>query len=221
MNNIYRLIKEYRSQKDEKEKKLFLMALDHSTRTSLKNFIALQDDNTRFENIYDGWISTVKEEIIFLEAYTFAGEVIDYLNTYCVNKKIKKEFDEHQYAMIKLLIKNRQYHSVAQLLKVRMEDETFKEKKLIELREVVEGYFKKRGMKLPDKSTEQLFKWMHARRFPPYMLVGYDERLQLTIHEELIDENTLAVKIAKAMQRTPRNTRKVISELIKHRDIEL
>ena len=219
MNNIYRLIKEYRSQKTDKDQKLFLMALDHATRTSLKNFIAFQDDNSRFDNMYDGWISTVKEEIILLEAYSFAGEVIDYLDSFCVSKKIKKEFDEQQYAMIKILIKNRQYHSVAQLLNVRMEDESFKEKKLVELRVVVESYLKKRGMKLPDKFTEQLFIWVHARKFPPYMLVGYDERLQLVMHETPIDENSLAVKIAKAMQRTPRNTRKVISELLKYRDI--
>ena len=219
MNNIYKLIKEYRSQKDEKEKKLFLMALDQATRTSLKSFIAFQNDNKRFENMYDGWISTLEEEIILLEVYSFVGEIVDYLNGFCVSKMIKKEFDEQQYAMIKLLLKNRQYHSVAQLLKVHMEDESFKEKKLVELRAVVEGYLKQRGMKLPEKFTDQLFKWVQARRFPPYMLVGYDERLQLVMHEERIDENTLAVKIAKAMQRTPRNTRKVISELIKHRDI--
>lgn len=219
MNNIYKLIKEYSSQKDDKEKKLFLMALDHATRTSLKSFIAFQNDNKRFENMYDGWISTLEEEIVLLEVYSFVGEIVDYLNGFCVSKTIKKEFDEQQYAMIKLLLKNRQYHSVAQLLKVHMEDESFKEKKLVELRTVVEGYLKQRGMKLPEKFTDQLFKWVHARRFPPYMLVGYDERLQLVMHEERIDENTLAVKIAKAMQRTPRNTRKVISELIKHRDI--
>ncbi len=220
MNNIYRLIKEYRSQKEEKDKKLFLMALDHSTRTSLKNFIVLQDDNSRFENMYDGWITTVKEEMILLEAYSFALEVVDYLNQYCVTKKIKKEFDEQQKVLIKMLIKNRQFHSVAQLLKVQMEDESFKEKKLIELKVVVQNYLKKKGMKIPDKFNTQLFAWIAARRFPPYMLVGYDEQLQFTIYEEPVDENTLAIKIAKALQRTPRNTNKVIIELIKYRDIK-
>ena len=196
------------------------MALDHSTRTSLKNFIAFQDDNSRFENLYDGWITTIKEEMIFLEAYSFAIDVVDHLNQYCVSKEIKKEFDEQQRAIIKLLIKNRQFHSIAQLLKVRMEDESFKEKKLVELKEIVQNYLKKRGIKVPDKFSKQLFTWINTRRFPPYMLVGYDEQLQLPMYEPMPDENTLAIKIAKALQRTPRNTNKLITELLKYRDIQ-
>ena len=75
-------------------------------------------------------------------------------------------------------------------------------------------------MKLPDKFIQQLFTWVAVRRFPPYMLMGYDSHLQFTLYEEAIDENTLATKIAKALQRTPRNTSKVITELIKYRDIK-
>ena len=219
MNNIYQLIKEYRNQKSEKEKKLFLMALEHSTRTSLKNFIAFQDDNSRFENLYEGWITTIKEEMIFLEAYSFGLDVIDYLNRYCVSKEIKKEFDEQQRTMIKLLIKNRQFHSVAQLLKVQMEDERFKEKKLSELNELIKTFLTKRGIKVPEKFSKQLFEWLKIRRFPPYMLVGYEEQLQLPMYAPMPDENTLAIKIAKALQRTPRNTNKLITELLKYRDI--
>ena len=219
MNNIYQLIKEYRSQKDDKEKKLFLMALDHSTRTSLKKFVMYQDDQSRFDTIYEGWISTVKEEMVLLEAYSFALEVSDYLNGYCVDKKVKKAFDDQQKEMIKLLLKNRQFHSVAQLLKVRMEDESFKERKLQELQQVVITFLKKSGVKVPDKFADQLFMWIESRRFPPYMLAGYGDELHMNLYEEQLDENVLAVKIVKALQRTPRNTRKVILELIKYRDI--
>ena len=220
MNNIYRLIKEYRSQKDDKEKKLFMMALEHSTRRSLQNLIVLQGDSSRFEHMYEGWISTTKEEMSLLEVYSFAIEVVDYLKQYCVSKAIKKEFDEQQKTMIKLLLKNQRYYEVAQLLQIRMEDESFKEQKVIALKEIVQSYLKKRGFKVPDKFNEQIFKWVEARRFPPYMLVGYEENLVFPIYSETIDNNTLAVKIAKAMQRRPRNTMKVINELIKYRDIK-
>jgi len=219
VNNIYRLIKEYRAQKNDRDKKLFTMALEHSTRRSLQNLIALQEDSSRFDNIYDGWISTTKEEMILLEVYSFIIEVVDYLKQYCVPKNIKKEFDDQQKMMIKLLLKNQRYYEVAQLLQIRMEDESFKEQKVIELKEVVQGYLKRRGFKVPDKFNEQIFKWVEARRFPPYMLVGYEDNLVFPIYEETIDNNTLAVKIAKTMQRRPRNTMKVINELIKYRDI--
>ncbi len=220
MNNIYRLIKEYRSQKDDKDKKLFMMALEHSTRRTLISLIALQDDNSRFEHMYDGWISTVKEEMILIEVYSFIKDVIDYLKQYCVSKEVKKEFDEQQKIMIKLLLKNQRYYEVSQLLQIRMEDESFKEKKTEELKVYVHEYLKKQGFKVPDKFDEQIFNWVMARRFPPYMLVGYEENLVFPIYEETIDNNTLAVKIAKAMQRRPRNTMKVINELIKYRDIK-
>ena len=101
-----------------------------------------------------------------------------------------------------------------------MEDESFKAQKIEELKGVVQTYLKKRGFKIPDKFNEQIFQWVEMRRFPPYMLVGYEENLVFPIYEETVDNNTLAVKISKAMQRRPRNTMKVINELIKYRDIK-
>jgi len=220
MNNMYSLLKEYRTQQDEKEKKLFLMALDHSTRTSLKSLIVLQDDNNRFENMYDGWISTVKEEMILLEVYSFTIETVDYLNQYCVSAKVKKEFDMQQSSMIKLLMKNRQFHTVSQLLNIRMEDESFKEKKILELKDFIKNYLKKRGLNVPNKLSEQLLIWVDARRFPPYMLGGFNEQLQFKLYGDPVDTNTLAVKIAKAYQRTPRDINKIIDELLEYRDLK-
>ncbi len=220
MNNIYQLIKEYRSQKNEKDKKLFMMALEHSTRRSLKNLIMLQNDHNRFDHMYEGWISIAKEEMLLLEVYSFVLEVVDYLKQYCVSKATKKEFDDQQKVMIKLLLKNRRYYEVAQLLEIRMEDESFAEEKMLELKKMVQTYLKKRGFKIPDKFNEQIFSWVAARRFPPYMLVGYPDDLTFPIYNETIDSNTLALKIAKAMENRPRNVTKVINELIKDRDLK-
>ena len=220
MNNIYKLIKEYRQQKTEKDQKLFMMALEYATRRSLKNLLALQEDSSRFESMYEGWISTTKEEKVLLDLYSFALDVMDQLTQYCVSKSVKKEFDDQQKVLIKLLLKNQRFYEVAQLLQVRMEDESFKELKVRELKELVLGFMNKRGFKNVEEFHHQLFKWIEIRRFPPYMLVGYDERLTFTLYKENIDNNTLAIKIAKVMQRKPRSMMKIVNELIKSRDLQ-
>ena len=220
MNNIYKLIKEYRQQKTEKDQKLFMMALEYATRRSLKNLLALQEDSSRFESMYEGWISTTKEEKVLLDLYSFALDVMDQLTQYCVSKSVKKEFDDQQKVLIKLLLKNQRFYEVAQLLQVRMEDESFKERKVLELKDTILVYMKKRGLKDTEKFHTQLFRWLEVRRFPPYMLVGYDEQLTFTLYKDKVDNNTLAIKIAKAMQRKPRSMMKIVNELIKSRDIQ-
>lgn len=68
--NIYNLFREYNRLLTKPQKSKYLASLDYNTRETFKSLLKYSDNSEGFENIYNGWIESVDEEIVVLEVYS-------------------------------------------------------------------------------------------------------------------------------------------------------
>ena len=201
-NNIYNLYREYNRLLTKPQKSKYLASLDYNTRESFKRLLKYADNSERFENIYDGWIDSVEEEIVVLEVYSAILGTKANLQNFCVDDKQYEKFLKNKKDMLLLLLNNKQYKHASILLEVNMFSEAFKQQKLEELREKVLEYLVSKRMVLPKKLINEIYAWADQRKLPSYLTTDIEGDFRFNIRNDVLPIKELQDAIEQELKST-------------------
>jgi len=214
MKNIYVLFRNYQKLTTEHQKKMFILRLDHDTREAFNSFVKVSSKKDRFDNIYDGWIDKVDDELIILDIYSVILKTMKTLDAICIPEKEYEKFQEAKKTMLLLLLKNKQYDNAAELLKINMYDESFKVKALEDLQIKVQDHLIKKNLPLPRKLIVELYEWIKKRKLPSYMLSEIDNEFVYVINDYAITSITLKKDITEELKKPNITLDKIVSNLL-------
>ncbi len=216
--NIYNLFREYNRLLTKPQKSKYLAALSYDTRETFKNLIDYANKSERFENIYDGWIETLDEELVVLEVYSVILRTKSNLQNFCVNDKTYKDFIKNKKSMLLLLLENKQYKHASVLLDVHMFSEEFEEKKQEELRNKVLKYLVSKRMVLPKKLIVEIYSWVEQHKLPSYLTTDIEGDFKFNITNDVLSIETLQEDVEKELKST--KLKKIVDKLVDNNSVE-
>jgi len=195
--NIYIMFREYNRLLTKPQKAKYLAGLSYDLRETFKNLVDYANKNERFENIYDGWIDNLDDELVILEVYSVILNTRRSLNKFCVDDTTYKDFVNNKKNMLLLLLTNEQYRDAKLLLDVHMFNESFKQRKLSELRDRVLEYLTRKRITLPKKIIIEIYKWADEHKLPSYLTTNIegDFKFKITLDVLPIEELKKAVEM--------------------------
>ncbi len=211
--NIYNLFREYNRLSTQTQKSKYLASLNYDTRETFKSLINYANNSDRFENIYDGWIETLDQELVVLEVYSVILNTRRNLKSFCVDDKKYNEFISHKKKMLFLLLDNKQYRHASSLLDVYMFSEKFEKQKLEELREKVLEYLISKKMTLPKKLINEIYKWVDGLKLPSYLTTDIDGDFKFSITNDVIPIATLKQDVESALEKST-DLKKIVGSLV-------
>lgn len=164
-------------------------------RETFKSLISYSTNPERFENIYDGWIDNLDDELVVLEVYSVILSTRKSLQNFCVDDKTYNEFLKDKKNMLYLLLKNKQYKHASSLLDVHMFSEEFKQKKLNELEEKILKYLKSKRVTLPKKLIVEIYSWADKHKLPSYLTTDIEGDFKFDITNDIQPIKELQTKI--------------------------
>jgi len=210
--NIYNLFREYNRLLTKPQKSKYLASLDYNTRETFKSLLSYSDNSERFENIYDGWIDNVEDEVVVLEAYSVILSTRRNLQKFCVDDKSYSKFIKNKKSMLLLLLNNKQYKHASNLLDVHMFSEEFKEQKLEELRESVLKYLVSKRMVLPKKLIVEIYAWAGQHKLPSYLATDIEGDFKFNITNDVLPIQELREAVEKELKST--KIEKIVDSLV-------
>ena len=191
------MFREYNRLLTKPQKAKYLAGLSYELRETFKNLVDYANKNERFENIYDGWIDNLDDELVILEVYSVILSTRRSLNKFCVDDATYKDFINNKKSMLFLLLKNEQYRDAKSLLDVHMFNESFKQRKLSELRDRVLEYLTKKRITLPKKIIIEIYKWADEHKLPSYLTTNIEGnfKFKITLDVLPIEELKKAVEM--------------------------
>jgi len=211
--NIYNLFREYNRLSTQTQKSKYLASLNYDTRETFKSLINYANNSDRFENIYDGWIETLDQELVVLEVYSVILNTRRNLKSFCVDDKKYNEFISHKKKMLFLLLDNKQYRHASSLLDVYMFSEKFEKQKLKELREKVLKYLISKKMTLPKKLINEIYKWVDGLKLPSYLTTDIDGDFKFSITNDVIPIAALKQDVESALEKST-DLKKIVGSLV-------
>ena len=216
--NIYNLFREYSKLHTQIQKSKYIAALSYDMRETFKNLISYENNSDRFENIYDGWIESLDDELIVLEVYSVILNTRRKLRKFCVDDKKYQEFISEKKKMLFLLLENKQYKHASSLLDVHMFSEEFEKQKLKELREQVLNYLILKKMTLPKKLINEIYTWIDELKLPSYLTTDIDGEFKFSITNDIIITATLKEEVEKALNNSI-DLQRIVSSLVENNNI--
>ena len=210
--NIYNLFREYNRLLSKPQKSKFLAGLSYDTRETFKNLINYANKSERFENIYDGWIDNLDDELVILEVYNVLLSTRQNLQNFCVDDKTYKEFIKNKKSMLLLLLENKQYRHASTLLDVHMFSEEFKQEKLDELREEILKYLVSKRMVLPKKLIVEIYSWANTYKLPSYLVADIESDFKFKITNDILPIEELQASIEEELKST--KIEKIVDSLV-------
>ncbi len=210
--NIYNLFREYNRLLTKPQKAKYLASLDFNMRETFKSLLNYSDNSERFENIYDGWIESIEEEIVVLEVYSVILSTRRNLQKFCIDDSNYKKFIKNKKSMLLLLLNNKQYKHASTLLDVYMFSEKFKQQKLEELRERVLKYLVSKRMVLPKKLIVEIYSWADQHKLPSYLATDIEGDFQFNITNDVLPIQELREAVEKELKST--KIEKIIDSLV-------
>jgi len=210
--NIYNLFREYNKLLTKSQKSKYLASLDYNMRETFKSLLNYSDNSERFENIYDGWIESIEEEIVVLEVYSVILNTRRNLQKFCVDDSDYKKFIKNKKSMLLLLLNNKQYRHASTLLDVHMFSEKFKQQKLDELREKVLKYLVSKKMTLPKKLIIEIYAWADQHKLPSYLATDIEGDFKFHITNDLLPIKELQSSVEEKLKAT--KIEKIVDSLI-------
>lgn len=198
--NIYHLFREYNRLLTPLQKSKYLASLDYNMRETFKSLISYSTNPERFENIYDGWIDNLDDELVVLEVYSVILSTRKSLQNFCVDDKTYNEFLKNKKNMLYFLLKNKQYRHASSLLDVHMFSEEFKQKKLNELEEKILKYLKSKRVTLPKKLIVQIYSWADKHKLPSYLTTDIEGDFKFDITNDIRPIKELQTKIEQELE---------------------
>ncbi len=198
--NIYNLFREYNRLLTKPQKAKYLATLNYDTRETFKNLIDYANKSERFENIYDGWIDNLDDELVVLEVYSVILSARINLQNFCVDDKTYKEFIKNKKRMLLLLLANKQYRHASSLLDVYMFSEEFKQKKLDELKDKVLKYLVSKRMVLPKKLIVEIYAWADKHTLPSYLTTEIEGDFKFNITNDVLPIQELKKAVKKELE---------------------
>ena len=198
--NIYNLFREYNRLLTKPQKSKYLASLDFNMRETFKSLLNYSDNSERFENIYDGWIESVDEEIVLLEVYSVILSTRRNLQKFCVVDKSYSKFIKNKKSMLLLLLNNKQYKHALNLLDVHMFSENFQGQKLEELRERVFKYLVFKRMVLPKKLIVEIYAWADQHKLPSYLATDIEGDFKFNITNDVLPIQELREAVEKELK---------------------
>ena len=200
--NIYNLFREYNKLLTKPQKAKYLASLSYDTRETFKNLIDYSNKSERFENIYDGWIDNLDDELVVLEVYSILLSTRRNLQNFCVDNKAYKEFIKNKKSMLLLLLENKQYKHASTLLDVHMFSEKFKQDKLDELKEKILKYLVSKRMVLPKKLIVEIYAWADTHKLPSYLVSDIEGNFKFNITNDVLPIEKLKETVEKELEST-------------------
>ena len=190
------MFREYNRLLTKPQKDKYLTALNYNLRETFKNLIDYANKNERFENIYDGWIENLDDELVVLEVYSVILSTRRSLEKFCVDDSTYTDFINYKKNMLLLLLKNEQYRDAKSLLDVHMFSESFKQRKLSELKDRVLEHLTRKRITLPKKTIIEIYKWADEHKLPSYLTTNIegDFKFNITLDVLPIEELRKAVE---------------------------
>lgn len=216
--NIYNLFREYNRLLTKPQKSKYLASLDFNMRETFKSLITYSTNLERFENIYDGWIDNLDDELVVLEVYSVILSTRKKLQQFCVDDVTYKKFIKNKKSMLLLLLENKQYQHAMTLLDVHMFSEAFKQKKLDELQEKVLKYLVSKRVTLPKKLIHEIYAWADKHSLPSYLTTEIEGNFKFNITNDILPIQELQVKIEKELEST--KLEKIVESLVEHHKVQ-
>ena len=190
------MFREYNRLLTKPQKAKYLAGLSYDLRETFKNLVDYANKNERFENIYDGWIENLDDELVVLEVYSVILSTRRSLEKFCIDDVTYKDFINNKKNMLLLLLKNEQYRDAKSLLDVHMFSESFKQRKLSELKDRVLEYLTRKRITLPKKIIIEIYKWADEHKLPSYLTTNIegDFKFNITLDVLPIEELKKAVE---------------------------
>jgi len=200
--NIYKLFREYNRLLTKPQKSKYLASLDYNTRETFKSLLNYSNNSERFENIYDGWIDNIEDEVVVLELYSVILSTRRNLQKFCVDDKSYSKFIKNKKSMLLLLLNNKQYKHASTLLDVHMFSEQFHAQKLEELREAVLKYLVSKRMVLPKKLIVEIYRWADQHKLPSYLATDIEGDFKFNITNDVLPIKELKVAVEAELEST-------------------
>ena len=181
--------------------------------------ITFANNSDRFENLYDGWINSLDEELVVLEVYSVIINTRRNLQKFCVDDKTYTKFIENKKSMLTLLLDNKQYKHAQSLLDVYMFSEEFKQTKLNELRVKVLEYLVIKKMVLPKKLINEIYKWVDGLTLPPYLVTDIDGDFKFVITNDVLSITTLQEDVEAAYEKKS-DLKNIVDNLVKNNSVK-
>ena len=217
--NIYNLFREYNKLSGETQKSKYIASLNYDTRETFRSLITFANNSDRFENLYDGWINSLDEELVVLEVYSVIINTRRNLQKFCVDDKTYTKFIENKKSMLTLLLENRQYKHAQSLLDVYMFSEEFKQSKLDELRVKVLEYLIGKKMVLPKKLINEIYRWVDTLSLPPYLVTDIDGNFKFIITNDVLSITTLKEDVEAAYEKKS-DLKKIVDNLVEKNTVK-
>lgn len=216
--NIYNLFREYNRLMTSPQKSKYLAALSYDTRETFKSLINYANNSDRFENIYDGWIENLDDELVVLEVYSVILNTRRNLKKFCVDDKKYKEFTSQKKKMLYLLLDNKQYRHASNLLDVYMFSKEFEQQKIEELREKVLKYLVLKKMTLPKKLINEIYAWVDELKLPSYLITDIDGDFKFAITSNNIPIKTLRKDVENELDKST-DLKKIVGNLVEKNSV--
>ena len=216
--NIYNLFREYNRLLTPPQKAKYLASMNYDTRETFKRLINYANNSGRFENIYDGWIDNLDDELVVLEVYSVILSTRKNLQKFCVDDKTYKDFIENKKKMLTLLLKNKQYKHASTLLDVHMFSEGFKQNKLEELREKVLKYLVSKRVTLPKKLINEIYNWAEKHKLPLYLITDIDGDFKFSITNDILSTKTLQEDVERELKSI--KLEKIVNNLVEKNGVK-
>ena len=212
------MFREYNRLLTKPQKSKYLAGLNYDLRETFKGLIDYANKDERFENIYDGWIDNLDDELVVLEVYSVIFTTRRRLQQFCVDDKTYQEFIENKKNMLQLLLKNSQYKDASNLLNVYMFSEEFQQKKLDELREKVLSYLVAKRITLPKKLIVEIYKWVDEHKLPSYLTTNIEGDFKFHITLDVLPIQELQSAVEKELKFT--KFEKIVDNLVFHNRVK-
>jgi len=200
------------------QKAKYLASMNYDTRETFKRLINYANNSGRFENIYDGWIDNLDDELVVLEVYSVILSTRKNLQKFCVDDKTYKDFIENKKKMLTLLLKNKQYKHASTLLDVHMFSEGFKQNKLEELREKVLKYLVSKRVTLPKKLINEIYNWAEKHKLPLYLITDIDGDFKFNITNHILSTKILQEDVERELRSI--KLKKIVNNLVEKNGVK-
>ncbi len=200
------------------QKAKYLAGMNYDTRETFKRLINYANNSGRFENIYDGWIDNLDDELVVLEVYSVILSTRKNLQKFCVDDKTYKDFIENKKKMLTLLLKNKQYKHASTLLDVHMFSEDFKQNKLEELRAKVLKYLVSKRVTLPKKLINEIYNWAEKHKLPSYLITDIDGDFKFSITNDILSTKTLQEDVERELKSI--KLEKIVNNLVEKNGVK-